>query len=469
MHKILATYIFALFSCVAVYGQSHELRVLGTWDNDDLPIRDFQAFNDIWGWHDDAGKEYAIMGSLDSIYFIDVTDPANPVARDVEPGKWNGCVHRDFKTYDKYCYAVADEGYSSLQIFDMSYLPDSVHKVYDSDEFTYKTHNIFIAGTKLYLASCSSDDFIPLRVLSLENPEKPELFFDLYAPAPDGKRIFNEVHDLYARNDTVYCNTGDPGLFTFIHKADTLQKSNDDSSWTVVKQRMRLLEYGSLTWYPSSGYNHSSWLSNNGEYLVMQDEIAGAKLKMVKFSWDELPEVVSTFGVNASKGSTPHNAFIYKKKVYISYYHEGVVIFDIANPETPRLIAQYDTDTVAPNYDGLYGCWGVYPYLPSGNIIASDQLNGLYVFDLAVSTPNIDKVVVEVYPNPTHDFLTIKVPVELSGRSVASILDMSGRQIMQDIELMGDVQIDVSGLASGVYAVRIENGEMSVVKRVVIR
>ena len=41
-------------------------------------------------------------------------------------------------------------------------------------------------------------------------------------------------------------------------------------------------------------------------------------------------------------------------------------------------VGTFDT---SPNFsgDGFYGCWGVYPWLPSGLIIASDIEDGLYV------------------------------------------------------------------------------------------
>jgi len=52
------------------------------------------------------------------------------------------------------------------------------------------------------------------------------------------------------------------------------------------------------------------------------------------------------------------------------------VIFDLSNPEAPTRVAYYDTfDNTT--YTGYNGCWGVYPYFPSGNIIA--HLNKLLI------------------------------------------------------------------------------------------
>ena len=61
-------------------------------------------------------------------------------------GKYVGreAVHRDYHDYNGYLYAVCDENYSSLQIMDLHYLPDSVPVLYDSDSLIIRAHNLFI-------------------------------------------------------------------------------------------------------------------------------------------------------------------------------------------------------------------------------------------------------------------------------------------------------------------------------------
>ena len=44
-------------------------------------------------------------------------------------------IHRDYHDYQGYLYAVSDEGAASLQIIDISTLPDSASVVYDSSRF----------------------------------------------------------------------------------------------------------------------------------------------------------------------------------------------------------------------------------------------------------------------------------------------------------------------------------------------
>lgn len=51
----------------------------------------------------------------------------------------------------------------------------------------------------------------------------------------------------------------------------------------------------------------------------------------------------------------------------------------ISDPANVQRVAYYDTCPENVNYSDYQGAWGVYPYLPSGNIIASDVLHGLFV------------------------------------------------------------------------------------------
>ncbi|MEM7038363.1 MAG: hypothetical protein AAF570_15365, partial [Bacteroidota bacterium] len=94
----------SLFCANEVQGQiANNLTLLSNWDNNNLPNLSGVVYNDIWGWVDNSGKEYAIMGTLGATLFIDVTDPANPILRDSVPGQFDECIHRDFKTYQNYC------------------------------------------------------------------------------------------------------------------------------------------------------------------------------------------------------------------------------------------------------------------------------------------------------------------------------------------------------------------------------
>tara|TARA_B100001250_G_C19731302_1_gene758642 strand:- start:122 stop:1381 length:1260 start_codon:yes stop_codon:yes gene_type:complete len=64
-----------------------------------------------------------------------------------------------------------------------------------------------------------------------------------------------------------------------------------------------------------------------------------------------------------------------------SYYTSGVTVVDASDPSNLIEVAYYDT---SPGYDGgeFEGCWGAYPFLPSGLILASDQQTGLHILEM---------------------------------------------------------------------------------------
>jgi len=67
--------------------------------------------------------------------------------------------------------------------------------------------------------------------------------------------------------------------------------------------------------------------------------------------------------------------------VYLSYYQDGLQVFDISDPSNPIRIAYYDT-YMPVNTGGYAGAWGVYAFLPSGRILISDVQSGLFVLNI---------------------------------------------------------------------------------------
>ena len=74
---------------------------------------------------------------------------------------------------------------------------------------------------------------------------------------------------------------------------------------------------------------------------------------------------------------------------YVSHYRRGVVVYRRREPEALVEIAHFDNYlTPSTNIAGTDGTWGVYPFLPSGNLLVSDIENGLFV--LRDQTRNLD-------------------------------------------------------------------------------
>ena len=171
--------VLALLLCIPILtiGQASQATLLAHWDDESIPQAFFaNPYHDAWGAVVND-KEIGIITSTLGIHFFDLSNTEaefEPVAFAPAPVQGNTIGHRDVKTYLHYAYAVADEGASTLQAIDMSGLPESVEVVYDSDEFIRTTHNIFIDEDNARLYAVGGSGF-NLRILSLENPEQPEL------------------------------------------------------------------------------------------------------------------------------------------------------------------------------------------------------------------------------------------------------------------------------------------------------
>jgi hypothetical protein len=73
-----------------------------------------------------------------------------------------------------------------------------------------------------------------------------------------------------------------------------------------------------------------------------------------------------------------HNVVVVGDYAYVSYYQDGLQIWNVASPATPVRAGYYDTNANS-SYTGMFGAWGVHPPLPSGNMLISDTQNGLFV------------------------------------------------------------------------------------------
>lgn len=443
---------------------SQNVNLLSNWFNPSTPAEPTYAikYNGIWGWVDPQdNKEYAIIGSSEGVYFIDVTVPTAPVVRDYVPGRRNNCIWREIKTYQNYCYMVSDDGApNSMQIVDLSYLPDSVNIVHDNNTIIERSHTIWVDGNKLYCGipkGPSVGGTSKLAVFSLANPAAPALLRKIEQDYPST----DYSHDMFVRNDTVYASMSYSGLFIY--------------RWTGTNFVM----LNSLTTYPSQGYNHSSSLTPDGKTLIMLDEVpTGLPCKSVDVTNISSISVLTTFKSTPTSTATPHNPFVVNNnRVVVAYYQDGVQIFDISNPSNPVRTGYYDTNPTDcpacpnPNYSG---CWGAYVELPSGIVIASDMQNGLFVLDAngALVTDDANSLLnsgLTLFPNPAAQQTELSLSLKKESDVTISILDIYGKTISsfnRHFSQGGNViNLNTSEYASGIYLVSVTGEGFSVTQK----
>ncbi|MCB0769810.1 MAG: choice-of-anchor B family protein [Flavobacteriales bacterium] len=422
---------------------SLNVRRLFHWDDPSIPATSAYSnqYNEVWGYAA-QGREYAIIGSTLGTHILDVTDPETSTVVDFVAGRFQGTdvVHRDYKTYAHHLYAVCDEGQSSLQVMDLSYLPDSVHVVYDSNELLRRAHNIQIDTVAGRMYTCGGST--PFAIYSLENPAVPTLLSDTEADVPWWSSTVGYVHDCFVRDNIVWCNDQDA-----MHVLDFTQADAP-------------VLLGAMTSYPGQGYNHSGWLNEAGTLYAMADETHGSPLKFIDATDLGDLEVGSSVTSGVHPTSIIHNPFFTGDNVHVAYYYDGYWLWNTSDPQQPVLLGYYDTST-EPNADNYRGAWGVYPYLPSGRVLVSDMQTGLWVLDIDQAT---SVIIAEQTPSyrisPTLTNGPVRVtPISERGTTMhLEVLDASGKRIRASSQPNASMDIDLGPLSDGLYLIVVDNG-----------
>lgn len=395
---------------------SKGIQFRSVWDDTAFVYQDPDfKYSSCWGWSDTSGHECAVFGSRDYTYFLDVSNPDQPKLVLKEPGKEKDVIWREYRSYKNYVYAINDGAHGSLQIFDMQHFPDSVVKVYDSDALMTSSHMLNITDDRLYLLGSKTLEYpggVTLGIFYLkDNPANPSVLGYYYT----GQAPY--VHDAIVRNDTLFAFSGYEGLRIYnVHNIANIHEVN------------------AYTNYPGSGYCHSGAFDPSGKYLYMEDEVPTAlPLKVLDISSAKDINFVDTF--RSKQGFTAHNPFVKDSLLFVSYYEEGVQVWNIKDPIHPVRVAYYDTYPDDTGSGHQYkGCWNVYPYFPSGNIVAIDRKYGLYTLSMdkhltgILEHPSLVRAA-SAYPNPVLDQLVVSIPDKLSAVADCRFIDISGREV----------------------------------------
>jgi len=227
---------------------------------------------------------------------------------------------------------------------------ETVHNLY-IDEFGY----LYVAGSNL------NNGGILIYDLN-QDPVNPPLA---------GVGVNEYAHDVYTRDNIMYTSDIYLGAFT-IH--DVSDKSNIN---ILASQNT------------SFNFTHNAWLSDDSNILFTTDERNNAYTGAYDISdLDDIQELdlfrpLATEG----RGVVPHNTHVLNDFLVTSHYTDGIIIVDANKPDNLVEVGNYDT--YGGNDGGTNGCWGAYPFLPSGIILASSLDDGVGSAGvLAILTPN---------------------------------------------------------------------------------
>jgi len=216
-------------------------------------------------------------------------------------------------------------------------------------------HNIYIDDDGYgYLAGCNVSNGGIIII---------DLFTDPINPTMVGYADQSYSHDVYVKGDRMYSSEIHEGWFAIYDISD---KTNP--------QRIATQETGTT-------FTHNAWTSDDQNYIFTTDERANAYLEAYEISDLTDIERLDSYRppVTEGNGVIPHNTHYEDGFLVTSWYTDGIVVVDGNKPDNLVKVAGYDTWLGVDG--GFNGCWGAYPFLPSGLILASDRTNGLYVFN----------------------------------------------------------------------------------------
>ena len=354
MRQLLTLAAFAVFPLLS-FSQIN----MDSLGHMDIGAMHSTELNDIWGYTDEMGNEYAIVGCMDGTSIVDVTDPSNPVEIQWFPG--SNSIWRDAKVYDDYAY-VTTEASDGLLIIDLSPLPGpgplptNTYFGPSGDQWQ-AAHNLWQADGYVYIFGADRDNggIIILDVATDPmNPIEVGSFEEWYC------------HDGYVRNDTGYFSHINDGFFSIVDLSDKANVQLSDVFGTLAT---------------TDNFTHNCWPSDDGTVLFTTDEVSDGYIGSYDISDPANPFFLDQIQSNPGNDVIPHNSMVLNNYLITSYYADGVVVHDISDPNNLVEVGYWDT---SPNYSGgtFNGCWGVYPYFPSGNIVASDTEEGLYILGL---------------------------------------------------------------------------------------
>ncbi len=305
--------------------------------------------SNLTGWSDGAGHEYAIVGTFDGTSIVDITDPTAP--DEVQFVNGNNSIWREVRTWSHYAYVVTEAG-GGLLCIDLSNLPGPV---------TYNFSDGGIGMSTGHTVFCDENGYVHVFGSDIGNGGD-QIFnanIDPMDPIFAGEVDTWYIHDGFVRGDTLWAGNIYNGWFS-------VWDISDKTSPNLLAQQTT-----------PDAFTHNVWLTDDNKYIFTTDEVTNATVASYDVSDLTDIQALDEFRANPGTNSIPHNTMVVGDFLVTAYYRDGVIITDAHYPDNMIKTGWYDTSPLAG--DGFNGCWGSWPYLPSGNIIASDMEEGLFI------------------------------------------------------------------------------------------
>lgn len=405
---IFLSFLFALGSSVA-QEQALNLELVDQLEYVDSGVT--VILNDIWGYEDEAGDEYAIVGLRTGVSIVALDYPGGMKEVVRIPGPTS--VWRDIKTYGDYAFVVHDalssgesQGLLIIDLRDIENGNAPYFSVYPNQ--ITRAHNIYIDENGIaYLAGA---DFAKggAFILDVTNPYDVQYL-----------GMYNEfyLHDCVVRGDTLWGGAIYAGSLVAVDVSD--------------KANTKQIGFE----YTPNLFTHNCWFSDNGKTIFTTDEKSNSYVASYDVSDLENIKFLDKIQSIYSELTIPHNTHVYNDYLVNSYYRDGLQIVDAQYPDNLIDVGHYDT---SPDYEGsgFNGAWGAYPFLSSKRILVSDMEKGLVVLKPKYTRGSYLHINVESFETG------LPLPgAEINLNNIQEIVNVSG-ELKTGVAVPGNYEVD---------------------------
>ena len=388
------------------------------------------SVNDIWGFQHTNGIEYAIMGTQEDVRIFSLEDPTDP--RLVYSVEGSNTTWRDMKTLDDYIYVIADNANDGLLVIDMTD-PGQVDHEFTFPDGLRDGHNIFIDERGyLYVAGGELGGLVIF-----------DLNVNKYEPPLIGS-IGTYAHDVYVQDDILFHSA------IFVGEL-RLYDVSDPTSPEFLSNIATSFEF-----------THNAWSSGDNNYVFTTDERENAFVDAIDISDPQNPRIVDRIRTRQVNDNViPHNAHYHNGFLIVSWYGDGVIVIDAHRPENLIITGSYDTSESAVS--GFNGCWGAFPFLPSGLVLASDRGNGLFVLRPNYTRASyLEGIVTDASTGAAINGAT--VDILSSANHIQESTNSSGeyKTGIVDVDGVYEVRIEKEGYIPKVENILFEAGEVAI-------
>lgn len=353
--KNFFTLIFSLLFSVVSFAQLN-MTLVGSIDYGQVPGP--WSMSDVWGYVADDGTEYALVGLPGGVSIVNLSDPSNPTEEHFLTGP--EAFWRDIKVWEDFAYVSMDGNGNGITVIDLSGLPEEATQTTWAPDLAelggvvQTVHNIWIDEHGFLYLSGGNVNNGGVVWADLADPANP-----VFAGHGDNR----PSHDVIVRDNIMYSSDINDGYLSITDVSD--------------KGAPQLLS----TQHTPDFFTHNAWLSDDGNYVFTTDEVPNGSVAAYDISDPENVQALDIYRPYATLGSDviPHNVLVWQNWLVISYYTDGVILVDATRPE--NLVEVGNFDTFVGGGGTFNGVWGVYPYLPSGLVLASDMTGQFYVFE----------------------------------------------------------------------------------------